>query len=91
MNINKLTILAFCLLGVCAFAQSQQLEEKLMALKQNQGQWPATEDRNQQPAGAAGWPRRTLERTRRHKEEGRVPGIRAVDRRTGQAVHHAQS
>ena len=36
MNINKLTILAFCLLGVCAFAQSQQLEEKLMALKQNQ-------------------------------------------------------
>ena len=36
MNLNKLTILAFCLLGVCAFAQSQQLEEKLMALKQNQ-------------------------------------------------------
>ena len=36
MHINKLTILAFCLLGVCAFAQSQQLEEKLMALKQNQ-------------------------------------------------------
>ena len=36
MNLNKLTILAFCVLGVCAFAQSQQLEEKLMALKQNQ-------------------------------------------------------
>jgi hypothetical protein len=36
MKINKLTIVAFCLVGICAFAQSQQLEEKLMALKQNQ-------------------------------------------------------
>jgi hypothetical protein len=36
MKINKLTVIAFCLLGVCAFAQNQQLEEKLMALKQNQ-------------------------------------------------------
>jgi hypothetical protein len=31
-----LTIVAFCLVGVCAFAQNQQLEEKLTALKQNQ-------------------------------------------------------
>jgi hypothetical protein len=36
MKINKLTVIAFCLLGFCAFAQNQQLEEKLMALKQNQ-------------------------------------------------------
>ena len=36
MKINKLTIVAFCLVGMCAFAQNQQLEEKLMALKQNQ-------------------------------------------------------
>ena len=36
MKINKLIVIAFCLLGVCAFAQNQQLEEKLMALKQNQ-------------------------------------------------------
>jgi len=36
MKINKLTMIAFCLVGVCAFAQNQQLEEKLMALKQNQ-------------------------------------------------------
>ena len=36
MRIHKLTIFAFCLLGVCAFAQNQQLEEKLMTLKQNQ-------------------------------------------------------
>lgn len=36
MKINKLLIVAFCLFEVCAFAQSPQLEEKLMALKQNQ-------------------------------------------------------
>jgi hypothetical protein len=36
MKIKRLTTIAFCLLGVCAFAQNQQLEEKLMALKQNQ-------------------------------------------------------
>src|SRR6516162_10677882 len=36
MKINKLTIVAFCLVGICAFAQNQQLEEKLTALKQNQ-------------------------------------------------------
>jgi hypothetical protein len=36
MKISKLTIAAFCLAGVCPFAQNQQLEEKLMALKQNQ-------------------------------------------------------
>ena len=36
MKINKLTMIAFCLVSVCAFAQNQQLEEKLMALKQNQ-------------------------------------------------------
>ena len=36
MKIKKLTIIAFCLLGACAFAQNAQLEEKLMAFKQNQ-------------------------------------------------------
>jgi len=36
MKINKLIVIAFCLLGVCAFAQNQQIEEKLMAFKQNQ-------------------------------------------------------
>ena len=36
MKIKKLTILASCLVGVCAFAQNQQLEERLMAFKQNQ-------------------------------------------------------
>jgi hypothetical protein len=36
MKINKLTIIAFCFLGLCAFAQNPQLEETLMALKQNQ-------------------------------------------------------
>ena len=36
MKIKKLTIIAFCLWGVCAFAQNPQLEEKLMAFKQNQ-------------------------------------------------------
>jgi hypothetical protein len=36
MKISKLAIVAFCLVGICAFAQNQQLEEKLMALKQNQ-------------------------------------------------------
>jgi hypothetical protein len=36
MKIYKLKVIAFCLLGVCAFAQNPQLEEKLMALKQNQ-------------------------------------------------------
>ena len=36
MKIKKLTIIAFCLLGACAFAQNQQLEERLMAFKQNQ-------------------------------------------------------
>jgi len=36
MKIKKLTVIAFCLLGVCAFAQNPQLEEKLMALKQNE-------------------------------------------------------
>jgi hypothetical protein len=36
MKINKLPIVAFCLVGICAFAQNQQLEEKLMSLKQNQ-------------------------------------------------------
>lgn len=36
MKINKLLTVGFWLLGVCAFAQNQQLEEKLMALKQNQ-------------------------------------------------------
>ncbi|HEX8797258.1 MAG TPA: hypothetical protein VF772_01535 [Terriglobales bacterium] len=36
MKIKKLTIIAFCLASVCAFAQNPQLEEKLMAFKQNQ-------------------------------------------------------
>ena len=36
MKIKKLTVIAFCLVGVSAFAQSQQLEERLMAFKQNQ-------------------------------------------------------
>jgi hypothetical protein len=36
MKICKLAIVACCLVGVSAFAQNQQLEEKLMALKQNQ-------------------------------------------------------
>ena len=36
MKIYKLKVIAFCLLGVLAFAQNPQLEEKLMALKQNQ-------------------------------------------------------
>src|SRR5215469_5542425 len=36
MKINKLTIVSFCLVGVCSFAQNPQLEEKLMAFKQNQ-------------------------------------------------------
>src|SRR5215469_5386170 len=36
MKIHMLKVIAFCLLGVCGFAQNPQLEEKLMALKQNQ-------------------------------------------------------
>ena len=36
MKIKKLTVIAFGLVGVCAFAQNQQLEERLMAFKQNQ-------------------------------------------------------
>ena len=36
MKIKKLTIIAFCVVGVFAFAQNPQLEEKLMAFNQNQ-------------------------------------------------------
>src|SRR5215472_2793397 len=36
MKTNKLTVVAFCLAGTFAFAQNPQLEEKLMAFKQNQ-------------------------------------------------------
>src|SRR5215469_12251948 len=36
MKIKRLTAITFCLLGVCSFAQNPQLEERLMAFKQNQ-------------------------------------------------------
>jgi hypothetical protein len=56
MKINKLTVIAFCLLDVCAFAQNQQLEEKLMALKPNQvnnkQSWRSTPERKPKPSAS---------------------------------------